>query len=556
MKWKNVIELVRVDMKSGRLIRGQTLTKYREGRLHFYLLYGGALVVGLTIGTLIGIFYGGASILEKNLLQQVLSAILMALPTLILIFSLIFTMMQQIQRSGVKASVQVPYWLPITWEEHTLASIFANYLGLPLGSIVLIGSTITVFSIFTEQFAYALLSLLAMVASALMASTITEILRVLQNRFVGAVYKSSGRTAVWIRFVGSLLFFVAFYVVYFFITSGSGIVNFIQGFGSVQNYLWFVPFLWPGITVYYFMNGLFLLAAAFSGLSLLIVASLFYAAVTLNAKFGLYEPPAITISRGIYSPRTGFLRKMGLSLVESALIKKDFKAFTRRRELMYIFILPIVIIIPTLMQSFGGGGGQTSPEGLLISIGLVFLLPSSVIAIYLGSVIIGEEGTGITRIYSSPISAQNLVKSKYVFMLLFSIPIILITGIVGIAVFHPNLRTIVIAFTESFLLVFALSAVSLTNGIKGADFTELPRPRMIRTKWALINFVECFLATLVILSPLLIYVLKDIPFIPKWLILDPSVAVVLSTGTSLMVTFVAYKIALRNCRALLANAEN
>ena len=61
MNWKNVAHLIRVDMKSGRLLRGRRLTRYREHRLFNYLAYGGALVLGLVIGGLVGVYYASAA---------------------------------------------------------------------------------------------------------------------------------------------------------------------------------------------------------------------------------------------------------------------------------------------------------------------------------------------------------------------------------------------------------------------------------------------------------------------------------------------------------------
>jgi hypothetical protein len=41
-------------------------------------------------------------------------------------------MFQQIQISGIKKTSQVMYWLPVTWQENTLASILSNLMGLPI----------------------------------------------------------------------------------------------------------------------------------------------------------------------------------------------------------------------------------------------------------------------------------------------------------------------------------------------------------------------------------------------------------------------------------------
>jgi len=559
MNRKNVVHLIRVDMKSGRLIRGRRLTRFRESRFLPYLLYGGALALGLAVGAIAGFIYNGVSAVADSqlmaLFHQGLLDLFLSLPTLVLIYSIVFTMMQQIQRSGVKFSVQAPYWLPITWEEHTLASTIANLLGFPLASIVFIGSAIIVVSAFMGEVAYAVFTFFALLATAFMASAITEIFRILQVRFIGAVYKSTGRAAVWVRFVGSLLFFLVFYIVYFFITSGPGAITFVQTVASAQSAVWFIPFVWLGMTLYSFINGLYAQALVFMTLSLMLISSLFYAAVMLNRRFGLYEPPAITVSRGVYAPRTGFLGKLGFSTVEAALIRKDLKAFTRRRELMYIFIMPIVFMIVPLMQTLGATGPQPTEAIPPFLFGFFFLLPGAIMATILGSMMIGEEGGAVWRIYSAPISSKSLVKGKYFFIVFFSALVTAVTGIVWVAVFHPSLRAILVALATSLLLVFALGAISLANGIRGADFTELPRPRMMRTAWNFINLIACFLAALAILVPFIPYAFTIVPFMSLRPVIELYQATVISAAVALTIAFVAYRMALKNGTELLTKAE-
>jgi hypothetical protein len=563
MNWKNVLSLMRVERKSGRLIRGRKLTRYRESGFLAYWPYWVGLALGIATGLLAGIIYNFASAADpelSTLFQQGALSIFLSLPTLVLVYSLVFTTMQQIQRSGVRASSQVPYWLPVTWQEHTLASILASLLGFPLASVVFITSTITILSVFIGQVLPAVMASLAVFAAAFMASTITEVLRILQVRFIGAVYKSSGRAAVWVRFIGSLLFFLVFYIIYFYVTSG-GAVTFIQTIASVQTAAWFIPFVWLGMTLYSFTSGLLLQGFIFLSISILFIAGLFFLATLLNRRFGLYEPPAITISRGVYAPRTGFLGKLGFSTAEASLIRKDLRAFTRRRELMTIFIVPIVIILVPLMQSLG----QTSQEipsqvSMLIALAVTFLFPASVMAMSLGNFMIGEEGQAVWRIYASPISAKTLVKSKYFFIIFFSIIVLAITGIFGFIVYHPSLRATIVAYCEAVFLVFALGAISLSNGIRGADFTETPRPRMIRLSWSLINLVACLLAGIAMLAPFFPYALSSIlpeiiPGLTGGAFLDPLLAVVVSAIIAIILTVIFYRIALKNARELLAKAE-
>src|SRR4030042_5289288 len=124
MNWKNVLSLIRVDRKSGRLIRGQKLTRYRENFFFAYWPYWVALGVGLAVGLLAGVVYNSIAVSDlsvSNEFHQYALSFFFSLPTLVLVYSLVFTFLQQIQKSGVKISSQVRYWLPVTWTDHTLA---------------------------------------------------------------------------------------------------------------------------------------------------------------------------------------------------------------------------------------------------------------------------------------------------------------------------------------------------------------------------------------------------------------------------------------------------
>lgn len=560
MNWKNVIRLMQVERKSGRLIRGIKLTRYRENSFLAYWPYWVAIAIGLAVGFLVGEVYtavtaGGPNVSEP--FRQGALGLFLSLPTLVLIYNFVFTLLQQIQRSGVKTSSQVPYWLPVTWQEHTLASILASLLGFPLASVVFITSVLMVFALFSGLVIPAVLTSLALFAAAFMASATTEVLRILQVRFIGAVYKSSGRAAVWVRFVGSLIFFMVFYTIYFYVTSG-GAFTFIQTISSAQTAAWFIPFVWLGMTLFYLTSGVLLPGLAFLGLSILFIFGLFFLASFLNRRFGLYEPPAITISRGVYAPKTGFLGKLGFSTVEAALIRKDLRAFTRRRELMTIFIVPIVIILVPLMQSLGQSEAMPSQASSFL-LAVTFLFPASVMAMSLGNFMIGEEGQAVWRIYASPIAANSLVKSKYFFIFFFALMVLALTGIFGFVIYHPSLRATIVACCEAVSLVFALGAISLSNGISGADFTETPRPRMIRQSTSLINLIACLLAGIAILAPFFPYVLSSTmsTIFPGFTgaFLDPFQAVIVSAIIAILFTVIFYRIALKNARELLAKAE-
>jgi hypothetical protein len=567
MNWKNVLFLLRVERKSGRLIRGVKATRYREHGLLAYWPYWLAAILGILGGLLANYlttlvyadttsFPGGLPALKDSALGFFVS-----MPTLILLLSLVFTMFQQIQLAGLKKSSQVMYWLPVTWQEHTLASILSNLFGLPLALATGFAFGLVVFSVFNGLIVAALITTVAMFGAAFMGSATTEIIRVIQVRFVGAVYKSSGRAAIWVRLIGSLLFFLVLYLIYFAIFTGSGSITFIQSIAKFQSTIWFIPYVWLGITLYYLiLNSSFLLGVVFIAASALFIAGLYYLAVQLNQRFGLYEPPAIKVqTSGIYTPKAGLLGRLGFSTVEAAIIRKDARAFTRRRELIGIFIIPIVFIIVPIFNSINISNQGAPSEINLFFEAMIFLFPSSIMAMTLGNMLIGEEGQAVWRIYASPISPKNLVKSKFAFLMFFSIIVLIITGTIGVVFFHPSISTIIIVFLESLFLIFALGSMGLHFGFRGADFSATRRARMIRQEWSLISFIACTLAGLAILSPLAPYIV--VRFASSFLSLPPmgpfelAIALVISGVIASVFTLVFYKINLGSARELLRKAE-
>jgi len=565
MNWKNVLYLLRVERKSSRLVRGVKATRYRESGVLAYWPYWVAVIIGVA-GGLLANFAASAVFAAPSVtpglpsLGEAAVSFFVSMPTLILILALVFTMFQQIQLSGIKKTSQIMYWLPLTWQEHTLASILANLFGLPIALAIGFSGGILVFSSLNGLIVEGLLTTVALFAAAFMGSATTEIARVVQVRFTGAVYKSSGRAAIWVRLIGSLLFFLALYLVWFSLVTGAGSIGFIQTIAASQTSIWFIPFVWLGIALYYLFTSNLLFGVGFVGASALFIAGLYYLAISLNQRFGLYEPPAIKVqASGGYIAKTGVLGKFGFTSVEAALIRKDIRSFTRRRELIGIFIVPIVFIIVPIFNSINISNQGAPGEVNLMFEAMIFLFPAAIMAMTLGNMLIGEEGPAVWRIYASPITAKSLVKSKFAFLVFLSTVILLITGTVGAVFFHPSTKMVVVAFLEGAFLIFALGSMGLTFGFKGADFSASRRQRMIRQEWALISFFACALAGLVIIAPVIVYMLPllGLPFLSfEPMGLDMLAILVAISGTlAAIFTVVFYKINIGSANELLRKAE-
>ena len=565
MNWKNVLYLLRVERKSGRLVRGAKMTHYRENSVFAYWPYWLAAILGIAGGLIANwavtsissdttVFPNGFDV------STAATGFFVSMPTLILLLSLVFTMFQQIQLAGIKKTAQVMYWLPVTWQEHTVASILSNLFGLPIALVVGFAAGLIAFSAFNGFLLVgaALLTTVAMCGAAIIGSATTEIGVVLISRFTGAVSKSSGRAAIWGRLVATLAIIAIGYSLYFSIVLGNGSTIFIQGIQTTQNLLWFFPYVWPGLALSSIFSSQ-LLAIGFIAGSVLFMVGLYYLAIKMNQRYGLYEPPAITLQTGgVYAPKTGLLGKIGFSTTEAALIRKDIRSFTRRKELISIFIVPVIFTILAVFNSMNLSQSGAS-DGAFIFVPMLFLFPCSLMAMSLGNMLIGEEGHAIWRIYASPITAKNFVKSKLAFLIILSTAVLIITGIIGAVLFNPSIETLIIAITEGIFLVFTVGSIALCMGFKGADFTMVRRARMIRQEWALISLVACALAGLAVLAPIIPYeistIIPSLTIFAAPTIIDLIIPLVISGVITAVITAVFYRINIDSAKELFRKAE-
>ena len=232
-------------------------------------------------------------------------------------------------------------------------------------------------------------------------------------------------------------------------------------------------------------------------------------------------------------------------------MRKDFRAFTRRRELMFFFVLPIVIVIMWIIPI-----AQTPYFQALSAFSvLILLIPGALMATSVGPIIIGQEGSSVWHLYSSPVTAESLLKCKFTFVVILSCAVTLVSSVFSILIIHPSLKIILVALIESIFLIVSLSTVSLRAAIRGASFVEIPRPRMVRPIELIINFVICLILAGVVLVPLFPYagtlfgLLNPLPQFYLY------IALAISGCIAAIVTYGFYRVALKNAKDFLAEAE-
>jgi len=257
MNWKTIRHLVNVDVKSSRLLRGQRLAKYNVARNRFfnYLTYVVAIAIGLAVEFWLACFTVPSCtplVFKAASMGLCEFADLPSHPHLSRYISFHHDATVPTQRNQLFSPSAL---LAAHHMARTHASIYPRRRFGHSFAFNRLHCTCHRNSLLIHgQVPLALGASLAMCASAFMAATTTEAFRVLQVRFTGAVYKSTGKAAIWVRFTSTLLFFIVFYIVYSYVIYGTGIVSFIQTVASLQTAAWFIPFVWVGLTLAFFAS--------------------------------------------------------------------------------------------------------------------------------------------------------------------------------------------------------------------------------------------------------------------------------------------------------------
>jgi hypothetical protein len=230
---------------------------------------------------------------------------------------------------------------------------------------------------------------------------------------------------------------------------------------------------------------------------------LFRMAVRSNERFALRDTQVVRIAAGgSYVPKRGLLERLGISTTVAAVMRKDLRAYTRRQELMYIFVMPIIFVVSTLMPVLAGGRTR---DGDPFAFFFLALQPPVILAFFLASSIVGSEGAQRWFLIMSPLSPRSFVRAKYLFCAL-ACGAVALGSVAAASLFFPATPYwIATGLIEALLLTFSVGMVSLAFGIRGADFRQAVKQQSIRPRWMLAGVLVCLLAALIVALPVLAY---------------------------------------------------
>jgi hypothetical protein len=162
-------------------------------------------------------------------------------------------------------------------------------------------------------------------------------------------------------------------------------------------------------------------------------------------------------------------------------------------------------------------------------------------ALFTSMISVGQEGSAVWNLYSSPLLPKELVKAKVTANIILSLPIA-ITFWLGITLLgHTSFKSSLAILLVLAALILAESFVGLALGAKYPDFSETIRSRFIRLTGMLTGMLLGATVAGAILAPYGLYVLFKL----QWL--DNNIYFAAACFASLTLTALISAVAYRAC---------
>jgi hypothetical protein len=522
--------LVKSQLRSG---RASTLSMRFFNKPRVILLLDAILFViaaGLAYGILrlIGDMSEETATMLSTVTLQGLTSLPALIPPIIFIAAVLF----ELSASSKFASSDVVNWLPVSQTDYVTAStlsvsfMYSFVVALALGVTFPFAARAALLAAWGVSAALSLVALFA-------TGALVEIMRAALNRVTSAVFGRAKRGAVVIRLVVVVLIILAVEFVFNPVIMSSVVGAFSGAVSSV----FFVPFFWSSIAVSELVAGQPFLSAVFSALTVLFAFLLLFAAVKVRARYWSPLPVTIEVTESEYSPRAGFLQSLGLSAVAAAIVRKDLRGFTRRRELLSYVAIPFVFVALIVVQQLAalGSNSGTAAAPPVYS----FWLMGGLVTTMIAATSVGQEGKAIINIYASPISPGVFLRAKLFVASLFGLATTLAILVVSSALSSTSATAFVASLLASIVGVAECVFIGLGVATRHPDLQERPRPRFVQPAWLMLAMLLGILLAFIIASPLVLWPL--ISGYVEGLGLSYGSAVGLALAFGCVVCFIAYR---------------
>jgi len=499
------------------------------------------LIVGVAafIGTsfLAGSF--GGAILGELTVPTFLSQIAIFLPSLMTLAAVMYGMLFEFGQSSAAGSSDIINWLPLHAIEFVLASVLSMlyFLAPILG--ILYGATLGL-SLNSNMLDVGLFSLAIGKLSLFLGAFILEIVRAITNRVSSTFYKRSGRTTVFVR----MFLFIIVFVVFMLISNVNFLFFLLEQFAGGLESAWFVPILWPSLTITSYLAANIPYLIVYALLSITLTILLLLASVRLREKYWVPAPFAVKIaSSKPYTPKKGFLGTLGFSGAEAALIKKDFRGLTRRKEMIVWIAVPFGISIISLFSTQSTLATATSTfEKLMLFFGPI--IGVLMLAFYVSLTSIGQEGSAFLNLTVIPLNKKELIRAKLAPSTILSLCGMTIVTVLIQLIVQLRLDALIAVTATLFALLFECNFVGLAVGTRFPDFAEVPRARFVDQKGVWSGLVIIAASAGTTLVPLFFYNFSILGTFP--ILMAPVISAVVCVS----VCYASYRSALNSIQKI------
>jgi hypothetical protein len=505
---------------------------------------------GVGFGTATVPFLNGAGASPADI-GQIVETIFGGIPIFLIGFFFTMGLLWELNASSESESADSINWLPISPSEYVFASTLSTtYTYCPL-VLVTVGYSLPI-GILTGNTSAFLVLVIASVVAAFIGSVIVEILRSLLARASTAFNKLGGRLMIFLRILGITLILLFTQTLF----SGFLIIRIINSVSSANAATILVPLLWPTLSVTSILRFNLLGSAYFMLLSFGFLVVLSSSALALRSKFWVSTPPSFHFSNTGTISGVSRLRKIGVSVISLALVRREIRSATRRKEVVRLMAIPIILPVMISFPALFSPAPTTSVASGLISplfLAVPLLFGVGLGTLFLGMTSIGQEGKRLWNLSSLPLEAEAVVTSKILFTSLIS-TVGLVLGL-GLTVlfFQVSIVNALTFIAVGITLVLAEASLGVAIGSRYPDFSDGPRPRFVTIIGSIIGAFLGVVMMLLMSLPLLFLLLARV-----FLLLPFSIQLSFFLGGMLGLIFarISYSLSIRSVDAILRELPN
>jgi hypothetical protein len=451
------------------------------------LIAAALFVIGLVFG-LETVSVLGSSGTGAASIGQIVFTIYGGIPIFLVGFFFSMGLLWELNASTEAETTDAVNWLPITPSEYVLASTLStSYTYSPLVAVA-IGYALPLGFLTGNGTAFMLLLGVSLIAT-FMGSTAVEILRSVLARASSAFTKVGGKTMVVARIIGVVVILVFTQALF----SGFLIVRLISTLVGDIAATTAVPVFWPTLSVTSFLDRNLVASATYAMSSFGFFLVLAYVALFLRARFWIAAPSYLRFSPAASFSKTSWLRWLGLSNLSVAMMRREIRSATRRKEVVRLMaiplILPVMVLFPVVFSPAPSSATTPALDANPLILAAPLLFGVGLGALFLGLTSIGQEGGRLWNMGSLPLGEVVVVKVKLLFSSLIAMIGLILGLAVAVVIFQLSVLDALIFSAVGLTVVIAESSLGMAVGSRYADFAEGPRPRFVSMKGSIIGSI-------------------------------------------------------------------